>query len=119
MVRATGAPASRKRRKRVLKRAKGFWGDRKNHIRQTRGAVMGAMAKSTAHRKLKKRDFRSLWITRVGVGAKLNGLSYSKLMNGLKRANCTLNRKMLAEMAIHDPAGFKEVADLAKKSLVA
>lgn len=117
MVRVTSAPASRRRRKRVLKRAKGFWGDRKNHIRQTKNAVMSALAFSYRHRKQKKRDFRSLWITRVGVAAKINGISYSKLICGLKKAGCDLNRKMLAEMAIHDPEGFKAVAEMAKKSL--
>jgi large subunit ribosomal protein L20 len=117
MVRTTSAPASRLRRKRILKRAKGFWGDRKNHIRQSTNAVMSALSFSYRHRKQKKGDFRSLWITRVGVGAKLNGLSYSKLMCGLKRAGCELNRKMLAEMAIHDPESFKAVAEMAKKAL--
>lgn len=117
MVRATNAPASRRRRKRLLKRAKGFWGDRKNHVRQSSNAVMSAMAFNYRHRKNKKSDFRKLWITRVGVGAKINGLSYSKLMNGLKKAGCELNRKMLSEMAIHDPEGFKAVADMAKQAL--
>jgi len=117
MVRATSAPASRRRRKRLLKRAKGFWGDRKNHVRQSSNAVMSAMAFNYRHRKLKKTDFRKLWITRVGVGAKINGLSYSKFMHGLKKAGCDLNRKMLSEMAIHDPASFKAVADMAKNAL--
>lgn len=118
MVRATSSPASRKRRKRLFKRAKGFYGDRKNHLRQTSNAVMSAMNFNTRHRKIKKREFRSLWITRVGVGAKINGISYSKLINGLKKAGCDLNRKMLSEMAIHDPDGFKLVVEKAKKALV-
>ncbi|MBS0623964.1 MAG: 50S ribosomal protein L20 [Verrucomicrobia bacterium] len=117
MVRATSSPASRRSRKRTLKQAKGFWGDRKNHIRQAKNAVMSAMSFHTCHRKLKKSEFRSLWITRVGVGAKLHGLSYSKMMCGLKRAGCLLNRKMLSEMAIHDPEAFGNVADIAKKAL--
>ncbi len=117
MVRATSAPASRRRRKRLLKRAKGFWGDRKNHVRQSSNAVMSALAFNYRHRKLKKSEFRKLWITRIGVGAKINGLSYSKLMNGLKKAGCELNRKMLSEMAIHDPQSFTAVAELAKKAL--
>lgn len=75
------------------------------------------MSFHTCHRKLKKSEFRSLWITRVGVGAKLHGLSYSKMMCGLKRAGCLLNRKMLSEMAIHDPEAFGNVADIAKKAL--
>ncbi|MFN0065147.1 MAG: 50S ribosomal protein L20 [Chlamydiales bacterium] len=117
MARVTCAPASRRRRKRLLKRAKGFYGDRKNHVRQTNNAVMSAMAFNYKHRKLKKRDFRSLWITRIGVAAKINGISYSKLINGLKLAQCDLNRKMLSEMAIHDPKGFTEVVQSAKKAL--
>lgn len=117
MVRVTNAPASKRSRKRLLKRAKGFWGDRKNHVRQSSNAVMSALSFSYRHRKLKKRDFRKLWITRVGVGAKINGLSYSKMMNGLKMAGCELNRKMLSEMAIHDPEGFKAVAEMAKNAL--
>lgn len=117
MVRVTCAPASRRRRKRILKRAKGFWGDRKNHIRQSANAVMSALSFSYRHRKKKKGDFRSLWITRVGIGAKIHGLSYSKFIFGLKKAGCDLNRKVLAEMAIHDPESFKTVAEMAKKAL--
>lgn len=117
MVRVTCAPASRRRRKRVLKRAKGFWGDRKNHIRQSANAVMSALSFSYTHRKQKKSDFRSLWITRLGIGAKINGLSYSKLICGLKKSGCELNRKVLSEMAIHDPESFKVIAEMAKKAL--
>jgi large subunit ribosomal protein L20 len=119
MVRATSAPASRRRRKRMFKKAKGFFGDRKNHVRQTKNAVMSAMAFNYKHRKLKKRDFRSLWITRIGIAAKINGLSYSRLINGLKMAQIDLNRKMLAEMANSDPAAFTAVAEKAKQALVA
>lgn len=114
MVRATSAPASRRRRKRMFKQAKGFFGDRKNHVRQTKNAVMTAMANSYRHRKLKKRDFRSLWITRIGVAAKANGISYSRLIQGLKKANIDLNRKMLADMAMNDPSAFTAVAVKAK-----
>jgi len=119
MVRVTCAPASRRRRKRMFKQAKGFWGDRKNHHRQTKNAVMSALAFSYRHRKQKKRDFRSLWITRVSVAAKSNGISYSKFICGLKIAGCDLNRKMLAELAIHDPQAFKVIADTAKQALAA
>lgn len=118
MVRVTNAVASRRRRKRLLKRAKGFFGDRKNHFRQAKDAVMKAMAFATEHRKHTKRNFRRLWITRIGVAAKINGMSYSKMINGLLKAKCTLNRKVLAEMAIRDPASFTAVADLAKQGLV-
>ncbi len=116
MVRVTGAPSSRARRKRILKRAKGFYGDRKNHIRQSANAVMSALSFNYRHRKQKKRDFRSLWITRIGIAAKMQGISYSKLMHGLKLSGCTLNRKMLAELAIHDQAGFQAIAEMAKKA---
>lgn len=117
MVRATCAPASRRRRKRILKQAKGFWGDRKNHIRQSANAVMSALSFNYRHRKQKKSEFRSLWITRIGVGAKANGISYSKLVCGLKKAGCELNRKILSEMSIHDPESFKAVAEMAKQAL--
>lgn len=118
MVRVTNAVAANRRRKRILKRAKGFWGDRKNHLRITKEAVMRAMAYNYAHRKLRKRDFRKLWITRISVAAKINGVSYSKLIHGLKKAGCDLNRKILADMAIRDPEAFAVVASKAKAALV-
>lgn len=117
MVRVTNAVAAHKKRKRLLKRAKGFVGDRKNHLRLSADAVMSALAFNYRHRKLKKRDFRKLWIIRIGVGAKINGLSYSKLINGLKIAGCSLNRKMLSDMAIRDPSSFAAVAGAAKQAL--
>ena len=117
MTRVRNAVASRRRRKRLLKRAKGFSGDRKNHVRLTQDAVMKAMAFATQHRKHTKRNFRRLWITRIGVAARINGLSYSKMMHGLAMAKCVLNRKVLAEMAIRDPASFATVAEQAKKAL--
>jgi len=118
MVRVTSSPASRRSRKRLLKRARGFYGDRKNHVRLANNAVMSAMAFNYDHRKLRKRDFRSLWIVRIGVGAKMGGISYSKLISGLQKASCSLNRKMLSEIAIHDPAGFQMVVEKAKQALV-
>ncbi len=117
MVRVTNAVASRRRRKRLLKRAKGFVGDRKNHVRQTKDTVMKAMAFNYAHRKKKKADFRRLWIIRIGVAAKINGVSYSKLINGLTKTGCALNRKMLSDMAISDPKGFAFIANKAKAAL--
>ncbi len=117
MVRVTNAVAANRKRKRLLKKAKGFVGDRKNHIRLTSDAVMSAMAFNYKHRKQKKRDFKSLWIVRIGVGAKINGLSYSKLISGLKKAGCELNRKMLSDMALRDPSSFAAVAGTAKKAL--
>jgi large subunit ribosomal protein L20 len=117
MTRVTCAVASRKRRKRILKLAKGFYGDRKNHIRLTKDAVMKALAYNYIHRKKKKADFRKLWIIRINVAAKINGISYSKLMNGLKKAKCFINRKVLADLAISDPKAFSEVVNKAKKAL--
>src|SRR5436853_3855572 len=105
MVRATNAVASRRRKKRIHKLAKGFVGDRKNHLRLTSDAVMRAMAYNYRHRKEAKRNFRSLWIMRIGVAAKIHGLSYSKFINGLKKGQCELDRKILADMAVRDPAG--------------
>jgi large subunit ribosomal protein L20 len=119
MVRVTNAVASHRRKKRIMKKAKGFVGDRKNHLRQTSDAVMRAMAYNYRHRKQKKNDFRSLWITRIGVAAKINGISYSKLMNGLKLAQCELNRKILADLAVNDPQSFAAVAGRAKEALAA
>jgi large subunit ribosomal protein L20 len=117
MVRVTNAVANNRARKRLLKRAKGFVGDRKNHLRLSADAVMSALAFNYRHRKQRKRDFRKLWIIRIGVAAKINGLSYSKMIDGLKRAGCHLNRKMLSEMAIRDPNSFAVVAGAAKQAL--
>ena len=117
MVRVTNAVAVNRARKRLLKRAKGFVGDRKNHLRLSADAVMSALAFNYKHRKQRKRDFRRLWIIRIGVGAKINGLSYSKLCNGLKKARCALNRKVLSEMAIRDPESFSFIAGKAKQAL--
>ena len=118
MVRVTSAVASRRRRKKIIKAASGYVGDRKNHTRLSKDAHLKAMEYSTIHRKQKKRFFRSLWIMRLSVAAKANGLSYSRLINGLDKIDCQINRKMLSELASADPAGFAAVADLAKKALV-
>lgn len=118
MVRATNAVASHRRKKRLHKRAKGFVGDRKNHLRLTSDAVMRAMAYNYRHRKQKKREFRSLWIMRIGAAAKIHGISYSKFIHGLKKARCELDRKMLADMAIRDPNSFAAVVGRAKEALV-
>jgi large subunit ribosomal protein L20 len=116
MVRVTNAVASHRRKKRLLKQAKGFVGDRKNHLRLTSDAVLRAMAYNYRHRKERKRDFRSLWIVRIGAAAKINGISYSKFICGLKKAKCELDRKVLAEMAIRDPSSFAAVANHAKEA---
>ncbi len=119
MTRATGAVAANRKRKRLMKKAKGFYGDRKNHLRLTKDAVMSAMAFNYRHRKQKKRDFRRLWIVRIAVAAKMNGISYSKFVGGLKKAGCMLNRKMLSDMAIRDPESFSLVVLAAKQALAA
>ena len=117
MVRVTNAVAANRARKRLLKQAKGFFGDRKNHLRLAKDAVLSSMAFNYRHRKLKKRDFKRLWVIRIGVGAKINGMSYSKLISGLQKAGCGLNRKMLADMALRDPSSFAAVASAAKQAL--
>lgn len=118
MVRVTNAVASHRRKKRLRKLAKGFIGDRKNHLRLTTEAVMRAMANNYRHRKLKKREFRSLWIMRISAAAKIHGISYSKLIHALKQARCELDRKMLADLAVRDPSSFAAVVSRAKEALV-
>jgi large subunit ribosomal protein L20 len=117
MVRITNAVAARKRNKKLLKRCKGFYGDRKNHTKLSKDALMTALSNNYKHRKLRKRDFRSLWIQRIGVAAKINGMSYSRLMNGLKRSGALLNRKWLSELALNDPAAFTTIVASAKQGL--
>ena len=115
-MRVTNAPASRERRRRRLELAKGFYGARSKLFRTATEAVDRAMRLSTEHRKLKKRNFRQLWIGRVNAAARLEGISYSRLIAGLTKAGVTLNRKMLSEIAIHDPEGFKVIVEIAKNA---
>ena len=115
-MRVTNAPASRERRRRRLAKAKGFYGARSKLFRTATEAVDRAMRLSTIHRKLKKRDYRQLWIARVNAASRAEGISYSKLIAGLIKAGVTLNRKMLSEIAIHDPEGFKTLVDMAKNA---
>ena len=115
-MRVTNAPASRERRRRRLKLAKGFYGARSKLFRTATEAVDRAMRLSTAHRKLKKRDFRRLWIARINAATRAEGISYSKFMAGLIKAGVALNRKALSEIAIQDPAGFKVIVEIAKKA---
>ena len=117
MSRTTTAPASRRRHKKVLEAAKGFYGNRSKTYTQAAAAVKRAMVMATEHRKLKKRQFRSLWIARVNAAARENGTTYSRLIEGLAKAGITLNRKMLAEIAIHDPEGFKAIVAKATAAL--
>ena len=114
MPRTTNAAASRKRRKRRLELAKGFYGARSKQFRLATEAVDRAMVLSYTHRKDKKRDFRGLWITRLAAACKLNDVSYSRFIEGLHKAGIELNRKMLSEIAIHDPEGFASIAKIAK-----
>ena len=115
-MRATNAPASRERRRRRLKLAKGFYGARSKLFRTATEAVDRAMRLATAHRKLKKRDFRQLWIARINAATRAEGMSYSKFIAGLTKAGVTLNRKSLSEIAIQDPAGFKTIVEMAKNA---
>ena len=115
-MRVTNAPASRERRRRRLERAKGFRGARSKLFRQATEAVDRALRLSTEHRKLKKRDFRQLWISRINAATRAEGLSYSKFMAGLIKAGVTLNRKMLSEIASRDPEGFKVLIEKAKNA---
>jgi len=106
-----------KKRRKILKLAKGYFGAKSKLYRPARQAVMKSQQYAYVGRKLKKRDFRSLWIARINAACRMNGLSYSKFMHGLKVANIDLNRKMLSEIAISDPKAFSELAEQAKKAL--
>lgn len=117
MSRATNAPASRRRRKRRLELAKGFYGGRSRLFRTATESVDRAMKMSYEHRKLKKRDYRGLWIQRLGAACRLNNITYSRFMEGVIKAGITLNRKMLSEIAIHDPEGFAKIVGQARKQL--
>lgn len=117
MARVKGALATRKRRKRVLKLAKGYRGAKSKQFRTAKQAVMKSLVYSYIGRKQRKRDFRRLWITRISAAAKMNGINYSQFMNGLKKANINMNRKMLSEIAIADPAAFTALVEKAKAAL--
>jgi large subunit ribosomal protein L20 len=117
MARIKRAVATRKRRNKMLKAAKGYWGAKSKHFKMAKQAVMKSGNYAYVGRKQKKRDFRSLWITRISAEAKMNGINYSRLMNGLKRAGVTLNRKMLSEIAIADKKAFSGLVELAKAAL--
>jgi len=117
MSRVTNAPASRKRRRRRLELAKGFRGARSKLFRQATEAVDRAQRLSTEHRKQRKREFRSLWIVRINAAVRSEGLTYSRFIAGLTKAGVTLNRKMLSEIAIRDPDGFKTIVAKARAAL--
>lgn len=117
MARVKGGLGAKKRHNRVLKLAKGYRGARSKQYRVAKQSVMRALASSYAGRKERKREFRKLWIARINAAARLNGISYSRMMHGLKLAGVDINRKMLAEMAVSDAEGFKALAELAKSKV--
>ena len=117
MARIKGAMMTRKRRNKILKAAKGYWGAKSKHFKMAKQAVMKSGNYAYIGRKQKKRDFRQLWITRISAGCKANGMNYSTFMHGLKLAGIDMNRKMLSETAIHDPAAFTALCEQAKAAL--
>lgn len=117
MARVKGGYVTRQRRKRTLKLAKGYYGAKSVLFKTAKQAVMKSYAYAYRDRRQKKRDFRRLWITRINAAARMNGISYSVLMNGLKKAGIEVNRKMLADLAVHDTAAFTALVDQAKAAL--
>ena len=117
MARVKGALSTRKRRKKILKAAKGYWGAKSKHFRMAKQAVLKSGNYAYIGRNQKKRDFRSLWITRISAACKLNGINYSRFMYGLKKSGIELNRKMLSELAISDPDAFSSLVETAKSAL--
>ena len=117
MARIKGAVTTRRRRNKMLKLAKGYWGAKSKHFKMAKQQVMKSGNYAFAGRKLKKRDFRKLWITRISAAAKINGMNYSTFMHGLKKAEINLNRKMLSEIAISDAEAFAALAEKAKAAL--
>ena len=116
MARVKGAMMTRKRRNKVLKLAKGYWGAKSKHFKMANEQVMKSLSYAYTGRRLKKRDFRSLWITRISAACKMNGMNYSSFMAGLKKAGIELNRKMLSEMAINDPKSFAALVETVKNA---
>ena len=117
MARIKGAMMTRKRRNKILKAAKGYWGAKSKHFKMAKQAVLKSGNYAFAGRKMKKRDFRSLWITRISAAAKANGMNYSTFMHGLKLAGIDLNRKMLSELAVYDKEAFAALVEKAKAAL--
>lgn len=117
MARVKGALSTRKRRKKILKAAKGYWGSKSKHFKMAKQAVLKSGNYAFIGRKQKKRDFRALWITRISAACKMNGINYSRFMYGLKKSGIVLNRKMLSELAVSDPAAFSALVETAKNAL--
>ena len=116
MARVKGAMMTRKRRNKILKMAKGYWGAKSKHFKMANQQVMKSLTYAYVGRRLKKRDFRRLWITRISAACKINGMNYSTFMHGLKAANVAIDRKMLSELAVNNEAAFKQLVDMAKKA---
>jgi len=117
MAKVKNVAATRARRKRTLKLAKGYWGAKSRHFKMAKQQVMKSLQYAYVGRKHRKRDFRRLWITRISAGCKQNGINYSRFMNGLKKSGIEMNRKMLSETAIHDPKAFSALCEKAKEAL--
>lgn len=117
MARVKGAMMTRKRRNKILKLAKGYWGAKSKHYKMANEQVMKSLQYAYVGRRLKKRDFRQLWIARISAGCKMNGMNYSTFMHGLKLAGVEINRKMLAELAVNDKHAFTQLTDMAKAKL--
>ncbi|MGM0419606.1 MAG: 50S ribosomal protein L20 [Bacillota bacterium] len=117
MPRVKRGSKARKRRKGILKNAKGFFGSRSKLFRPAKQAVMRSLDSAYRDRRRKKREFRRLWITRINAAARQNGMSYSRMINGLKKANVEIDRKIMADMAVNDKDGFKELVELAQSQL--
>ena len=117
MARVKGAMMTRKRRNKILKLAKGYWGAKSKHFKMANEQVMKSLTYAYVGRRLKKRDFRQLWIARINAACKMNDMNYSTFMHGLKTAGVEINRKMLAELAVNDKAAFAQLVELAKKAL--
>ncbi|MBS6534997.1 MULTISPECIES: 50S ribosomal protein L20 [Peptoniphilus] len=115
MARVKRGVNAKKRHKNILKQSKGYFGAKSKLFRTANQAVMKSLNYAYIGRKQRKRDFRKLWITRINAAARINGMSYSKFISGLKKANITINRKMLSEMAINDPAAFAKLVEIAKE----
>ena len=116
MARVKGAMMTRKRRNKILKMAKGYWGAKSKHFKMANQAVMKSLTYAYVGRRLKKRDFRQLWITRISAAVKMHGMNYSTFMHGLKVAGVEINRKMLAELAVNNEAAFAQLVEMAKKA---
>lgn len=117
MPRAKGGVVTRRRHKKILKLAKGYWGLKSKVFRPANSQVLKSLAYAFAHRRLKKREFRQIWVARINAAARSNGISYSKFINGLKKAGVQINRKVLADLAVNDAAAFDDLITMAKRQL--